>query len=356
MFYYVILSSLVAARVVARNSQRLNSYLFYAFCLFLFIFVGFRYEVGCDWFSYASYARYGHPVYSDLMAAFQQRDPLFHVLARIISRSDLDFYPAINVFGAAVFFFGVVRLGRGLPDKLSFLLYLFPVAIVALPMSGLRQAIATGFLMLAFRGLIDGRVRTFLLFVLLASGFHGSAFLFIIIWPLIIPVRVQVKISLILLLSVPATLLFLSSATVDTAIDRYTNTNLDAAGTLFRLGLLAIGSAAYFLLFRKGWRKLHPSTAFVGDFSATATFALLIVAVLPVLNLSSVVIDRLGLYLSVFVAFTLAVGPYLGLPPDRRRAVIAMFHVIYVLFFVLWSTQGNKFYICYEPYSSYLTN
>lgn len=351
MIYYLIVSFLAIGRFISGSYRLLNSFLFYGSCLFLFAFVGFRYQVGCDWFSYIHYANSADP---DLSTALEQRDPLFHALVYIVHASGFDFYPAINVICAAVFFAGVVALGRPLQDKLSFLLYLFPVAIVTLAMSGLRQAIATGILMLALKALIDRRIRTFLLLVLIASGFHGSAFVFIIIWPLITPMRSQAKVALVLLLSVPAALLFFSSDTVDTAIDRYTNTSYDSSGTMYRLGLLAIGSVAYFAIFRKDWWKLHPSSAFLGDFSAKATFGLIVLGLVPFIGTSSVILDRFGLYLAAPIALSLAAGPYFSLPPNKRGLFIGVFNVTYVLFFILWSLYGNKFYGCYEPYQSYL--
>jgi hypothetical protein len=351
MIYFIALAILVASRLAAGHSKNIQSFLFYALSLLLFIFVGFRNGVGCDWYSYGQYAT-AH--YSGILDALDQRDPLFHLLIYFLDILDLPFYPAVNVFCAAVFLLGIVALARRLADKLSFLLYLFPVAIVTLAMSGLRQAIATGFLMLALRAVMDRRPLRFVVLVLLASGFHGSAFIFLLLWPLITPMRRETKVGLLILISVPAAILFSSSATVDTAIDRYTGTTLDSAGAVFRLGMLAIGSLLYLALFKKHWAKADPSTFFVADFGAKASLLLLLILILPIPTASTVIVDRFGLYLSVFIAFALAAGPYISLDRNSRGTLIAAISFTYVVFFVAWANFGNKFHICYTPYSTYL--
>ena len=58
---------------------------------------------------------------------------------------------------SAIFFLGVHVLARRQPDPLGFLVLLFPILIINMPMSGIRQGAAIGLLCIAFVAFIDRR-------------------------------------------------------------------------------------------------------------------------------------------------------------------------------------------------------
>ena len=92
-------------------------------------------------------------------------------------------YPVANIASSAVFFLGVHVLARRQPDPLGFLVLLFPILIINMPMSGIRQGAAIGLLCIAFVAFIDRRPLWFAFWVVLAAGFHISVLIFMLLLP-----------------------------------------------------------------------------------------------------------------------------------------------------------------------------
>lgn len=350
LIYYVIPGLILVARLLA-GKKKINWVAFYLFSALLILWVGFRFHVGCDWTSYIHYGE--QTAYLSWGDAAFGRDPLFHLTIKLLTSLGIPYYPGINVFTAIVFFAGAASLATLARDRLSFLYYLYPVAIVVTAMSGVRQAIAIGILMFAFRQIVKRRFISFIVLVLLAAGFHGSAFLFIILWPIMSQMRLSRKLAVIAISSIPTALAFAASNTVDVAIDRYTATELEAFGSAFRLGLLAAAGAVFFVLLRSRWREAYPSTYPIVQFTMYGNLALLALLFVRLPGVSSVIFDRIGLYLVPVTALMQAVAPDIAKPRDRR-IITVLFYALYLLFFVMWSTLSRKFAGCYVPYSSYL--
>ena len=92
-------------------------------------------------------------------------------------------YPFINVIAGSIFFIGVHSLARRQPDPLAFLVLLFPILIINMPMSGIRQGAAIGLICIAFSAFIDRRPVRFGFWVIIAAGFHSSAIVFLLMLP-----------------------------------------------------------------------------------------------------------------------------------------------------------------------------
>lgn len=349
MPYYLLLTSLLTAKLFTRD-LRLNRLVFYAFCLLLLLFIGYRFEVGCDWFSYS---RYANMRYTGFVDAATQRDPFFHLSGYFIRELGLAYYPAINVICASVFMLGVFTLGRNLPDPMSFLVYLYPVAIIGLAMSGIRQAAALGVLMVAFHALLMRRYVPFAAIVALAAGFHASALIFMLAIPLFLDISARAKAFFLLVLGALLLAVVSQTESADIAMDRYLNSGIESTGALFRLGFLGLCFGMYWLFLRKQLRAIQSPVAALADIGLLITAFLMLVAVAPVGGLSPVVADRLGLYLWPIIGVTLAGGPF-ALDNAMRLRLVFLSSGLFTVFFLAWSLVGNKFDSCYSPYQSYL--
>src|SRR5690606_36892243 len=126
------------------------------------------------------------------------------------------------------------------PDRLAFLVFLFPVLLVHIGMSGIRQAAAIGIVCIALTAFMDRRLIRFILLIGVASAIHSSAMVFLLLAPLVGGGYSRGRIFLAVLLAVPGTLILLSSAAAEVAISRYIDTDIDAAGAVFRVGLLLL--------------------------------------------------------------------------------------------------------------------
>ena len=63
---------------------------------------------------------------------------------------------------------------------MGYLSLAFPVLIINMPMSGIRQAAAIGIMCFAYNAFNDRRLIRFVFCVIVASGFHSSAVSFLI--------------------------------------------------------------------------------------------------------------------------------------------------------------------------------
>ena len=76
------------------------------------------------------------------------------------------------------FFWGIHVFAKRQPDPLSFLILTFPILIINMPMSGIRQGAVIGLICIALVHFSDCRPLKFIMWVLIASGFHLSAIVF----------------------------------------------------------------------------------------------------------------------------------------------------------------------------------
>lgn len=105
----------------------------------LFVFSAFRYRVGCDWSGY--YLQLAAAANFDWSTLTRIQEPIWSAILGWTNSSDLP-YPIVNVISSAIFFIGVHVFARRQPDPLGFLVLLFPILIINMPMSGIRQGAA----------------------------------------------------------------------------------------------------------------------------------------------------------------------------------------------------------------------
>src|SRR5690606_33350622 len=110
------------------------------------------------------------------------------------------------------------------------------------------------------------------------------------------------------LLAVPGILIMLSSAAAEVAIIRYIDSDRDAAGAIFRVGLLLVTGAVFFALLRKHWQKTE-----MADYSLVSIGSLGMIALAALLPVSTVIADRLGYYFVPIQAVILARIPFLDI-------------------------------------------
>ncbi len=158
--------------------------------LMLFLFAALRKEiVGTDVMGYwKNFVKDANWTFSEIINAGpnhpQSRDPFFHCFMHILSWFSKDpqimlvFIGFMVAFGFSVFVY--YQKGNVL------LLYILFVTLRIFPftLSGLRQALAMGFLFLAFAALQNRKNLLFVLFTVIGGLFHESAYVFLLALPL----------------------------------------------------------------------------------------------------------------------------------------------------------------------------
>ena len=309
MIYVAIFAALIALSMITMKNPVLRTNLYWLVFLGLFLFSAFRFEVGCDWSGYLNqYYVYGAVPLSEV---WKEREPLWVAIFSIQTSLEIP-YPWINVISSAIFFMGAHAMARRQPDPLAFLIFLFPILILNMPMSGIRQGAAIGVMFYAFNAFIDRALVRFVLLVILASILHQSALVFLLLAPL---VQGEYSVRRLLWaggLALPGAALLMSGEAAELASVRYLDSGRDATGALFRVGLVAL-TGLYFLIFIKNaW-----FVRFRNDFKLPMVTSILMIGAFFILPISSIIADRIAYYLVPIQALIITRIPYLF--SDRGR-------------------------------------
>ena len=319
--------------------------LYFPVLVLLFIFSAFRFEVGCDWTGY--YRQYQLRQGLGWEGVLEQREPLWWIIVQLTHMADLP-YPWLNVWSSALFFSGVHVLARRQPDPLGFIVLLYPVLILNMPMSGIRQAVAIGLICLAFVSFIDRRLFAFVLWTVAAAGFHASAIVFILLAPLAWGGYTKGKLALAVLLALPGTWLLASGGDAEIALSRYVGTGIDAFGAAYRTGVIFLSGLFFMIWLRRPWSVIFPQ-----DYRLASLGALMMMAVFPLVAVSSVIADRLGYYFLPLQAIIFARIPYLWRGRSAQIVSAAPYVGLGVVLLV-WTITSRHFQLCYLPYKTWL--
>jgi EpsG family len=343
LIYLLVYFLLLLSGWVSRTDASVRRAL-YGLCLIgLFLFAGFRYRVGCDWTGYLN-------IYDMARTSLSVRSEVsFWYLNRLLHSLDLE-YPFINVIAALVFFAGLHALARRQPDPLGVLILSYPILILELAMSGIRQAMAVGFVCFAWNAFVAARLSRFVLFVLVAASFHTSAMLFLLLAPFVRGEFSIRRAAMAGLLALPGVYFILTSATFATYSSRYIGGASEAAGAPFRCGLLALTGIAFLWFLDRAWKKTSTR-----DYTLVKISCLMMVAVFPLSLVSSVGGDRIGFYLYPMQLIVLSRLPLLVRGP-YSTAIASTPYAIGALFLLVWTQQSSLFERCYEPYQIWRPN
>ena len=346
MLYVGMMGGLSLLRFGLAGQMRLRDQIYYLVLFSLFLFSAFRYEVGCDWSGY--YFQYLRAQSLGFDGALLDSEPIWWIILAAQNHLNIP-YPWINVIASSVFFVGFHILARRQPDPLAFLVLAFPILIINMPMSGIRQGAAIGLLCVALCAFIDRRTVVFTLWVVLAAGFHSSALIFLLMTPLVGGKRMTAgRLVLTTFLAIPGAFLLAAGDAAVVAINRYIVGDVDAFGSAFRVAVLALSGVFYFLFLRKPWARASP-----GDYSMATIGAIGMLMVGALLPVSTVIGDRMAYYLIPLQIMIFARIPYLPIP--RNRAIyVALPYIGLFLLFAVWTLNSAHFQQCYLPYQNWI--
>jgi hypothetical protein len=345
MLYLGLMSFLFLLRFALARQGTTRNQLYYIVLASLFVFSAFRYQVGCDWGGY--YYQYLVAANFDWSSVTEIREPIWWAILGWIQSTNLP-YPVANIASSAVFFLGVHVLAQRQPDPFGFLVLLFPILIINMPMSGIRQGAAVGLLCIAFVAIIDRRPLRFAFWVLVAAGFHISVLIFMLLLPMATGKYTPNRLLLAAFLAIPGAFAITSGEAAEVATSRYVGSRIEAAGAIFRVGLLGLSAMHFFLFLRKKWLQSWSqdyALAIIGAIGMVLTFLLT-----PV---STVIGDRLSYYFIPIQAMIFARIPILPLQTNTQLHA-ALPYLGLALFFAVWTQISWHFKQCYIPYQSWI--
>lgn len=158
----------------------------------LFLLIGLRNQsVGTDT---ATYIYEFNGKIRDLdMSILENPEPLYTILLTICQKVFSNYTGFLCAFAFPISFAFAVYLKNYSEDYLISILLFIILGIMGFCMAGMRQAIAIGILMFAYRYARERKLFPFLFCCLIALGFHNSSLVFIFIYPLMAIKKINFK-------------------------------------------------------------------------------------------------------------------------------------------------------------------
>lgn len=253
---------------------------------FLFaLLIGFRHEVGGDWFNYLLYYEYTQNI--SFLEALKLNDPAYMALNWLSAKVGGGIY-LVNLFCGVVVMTGVITFARRQPlPWLSFLIAV-PYLIIVVAMGYSRQSVAIGFELLALVALMERKIGRSILWIVCAVLFHKTA---AVLWLFVLLViskhRVWSYFLLILIGGGLSVLLLIEHFEVMWRI--YILERMASEGGPMRVFMNAL-PAVMLLVFRK---RLLENENFPQLWLWMSLFS---VASVPLVWIASTTVDRLALY------------------------------------------------------------
>lgn len=345
MLYITLTSFLFILRYAMTNNQVLSRQTYYFVLLALFIFSAFRFEIGCDWIGYKN--AFAHTIGVHWTELLFSREVLFWIIIKLMHSINLP-YPYINIISSAIFFIGIHILAKRQPDPLSFLIILFPILIINMPMSGIRQGAAIGIFCIALVAFIDMRPIKFLFWIIIATGIHTSAIIFILLLPFATGRFNNTRLAMIALLVFPCVIFFYFLDTVQLAIEIYVGSGREAYGAAFRVIFLALSGCYFLLCVKKKWQQNFPK-----DYSIVSIGSIAMILLAFLTPISTIIVDRFGYYLIPIQAMIFSRIPYLPFKLNHSLHSTLPYIGLLVIFLV-WTQTSWMFKLCYVPYNSWI--
>lgn len=345
MTYITLTVFLFLLLYILKNDNVAKNQFYYIVFLGLFLFATFRYQVGCDWYHYYKlFLRFQN---FDLLQTIGSRDPMSMSLFYIIHKNSLP-YPYIYILFGLVFFIGIHIFARRQPDPLAFLVLLFPILVINMAMSGVRQAAAIGIICIALVAFMDRRPFRFLFWVIISSLFHSSAIVFLLLLPFASGHYNNNRIAITLIISLIGALMLIFSKNAQYALSAYVDSNREAYGAVFRVGVLTMSAIYFFLFVKKKWKQKFPK-----DYNLASLGSLGMIFLIFLIPISSIISDRFGYYLIPIQAMIFARIPYLPFKTNHTLYIVLPYLGI-LLVFLVWTQISWHFQECYIPYKSWI--
>ena len=310
--------------------------------LLMTLMIGTRFKVGGDWRSYQFMFHFVE--HMSFERALEFGDPGYQAINWIAQQWNGEIW-WVNLFGAAIFAWGLTRLCQNQPLPLLAVLVAVPYLIIVVAMGYTRQSIAIGILMAGLASLgRGGSVVRFAIYVAVAALFHKTA---VLVLPLVIFAGKRNRLLNIIAGAAAFVLffdLFLADST-DQYVKDYVDSRYASQGAWIRVILILVPAAV--LLIKRGRLGLSEQEEKLWRYLAFTACAMPIILIATP---SSTAVDRMALYLLPLQIVVLSrVHLLFGKPRTGITAVIL--YSFLVQFVWLNFAQHSKLWV---PYRSFM--
>jgi hypothetical protein len=276
--------------ILGDNLYSTKLYSEWIFIIFILtILIGFRFEVGGDWYIYKEHL--DEALGSTFTSALTKYgDPGYYFINWMSAKFGFDIY-GVNLICGLVFAIGLSKFCRSLPRPWLALTVAIPYLFLVVALGYSRQGVAIGFGMLALVALGRKDNKWFILWIFLAASFHKSAILLLPIALIANTKNTYLSIFGFLILGVAAFFLYLEQY-VEKLYQNYVIAQSQSSGAFIRLSMNAVPALIY-LLFRDRFNFSENEREIWSWFSILS----LLMLVLFFLISASTALDRIALYM-----------------------------------------------------------
>lgn len=256
--------------------------------LILWLMIGFRHEVGGDWFNYLGH--YYNAQQIKFIEVLEGKDPGYYLLNWISAKLGLG-VQGTNLMSGALFSVGLVTFCRSLPRPWLALSVSVPYLVIVVAMGYSRQGVALGLSMLGLVALVQNRTPWFVFWIVLGATFHKSAILLLPIAALAATRNRYWTAFWVGIIGAGAYYLLLEDS-VESLYAQYVEAQYQSQGALIRL-LMNVIPAGILLLLQRRFHFLP------GERMLWRWFAIISLVLLAVfwLTPASTAVDRVALYM-----------------------------------------------------------
>jgi hypothetical protein len=308
------------------------------FAGFLILLVGLRYEVGADWYPYVDII---FPVYKNInfFDIFSFSDPGYGLINYIAQKFNFSI-AFVNIVCASIFISGFYKFAKNFHSINGAFLIAIPYMIVVMSMNYTRQTTALGLVLFALSYLINNRIFASFLFIVLASTFHKSAFLFM---PFALVYFRDSKFFIYLaILAIPFFAYSIAQLFFEALIDEYLGGDYGSSGSGIRLLINFLAGLTFFAIKSNFYFSRNEETIY----NAIAALSIGIF-VLSIFIPFTTFFDRIGLYFSIIQIIAFSNLMYL-----LRPRPVGFLILMPIYFFTLYFWLSNSAYAqSWIPYS-----
>jgi len=332
LFFWIVFNSLTRSRYI----QLLTILIF-------IIIVGFRYQVGGDWYPYLM--MYKEISGTNLLFSLTYTDPAYGLINYIAYTLNQEIW-FINLICAVIFFIGIDHICKFSHRYWIALLTSFPYLIITVSMGYTRQSAAIGLIFIAFTKLMQKKKFSFLLFIFLAILFHKSAILILIFTPYIFNYKFTFfKNSVYLLMFV--ILLFGIMNNFNNEDNLYFTDQVSSSGALLRM-VIHLPPIILYLAYRNKFKGLFKDNVVILD----VILGLILIFFL-ISFVYSTFADRFNLYFYIFDILILSTFPTF-LNYKNYYVYLLLIIILQFILYSSWLYLSPYAECCWIPYQNYL--
>jgi hypothetical protein len=320
--YWLLFSIFAAGAVSTRRRLSVSSWnpLLVAAGIAAAVMIGLRLEVGADWFNYHNIFFYTGIV--NLNEALSMVDPAYALLNWLVYSADWGIWVVNSVCGAALIW-GLLLFANRQPNPWLCIVVAIPYLVIVVGMGYTRQAAALGFILAGLADLERRSLTRFIVLIVCAAAFHKTA---IVILPLVALATLRNRFIVFSAFGAAGFLLFtfFIERAMGIITAAYLEQEYDASGAIIRVFMNVIPAIIY-LLFRKRFQTMPMEERLWRNFA----FAALAMVPAVFAATSSVIVDRLAIYLIPLQLFVFARLPWAFPDRDRPNGQIALLVTLY---------------------------